>query len=140
MIQMAIPTPHAAKLFVVEDHPAMQRAYRDLFNRQPDLTVCGIVESAELALQQIPEIQPDIAIIDVSLKMMNGIELVRQLKSRLPELRTLIISGHERTAFADTAQQAGADGYVMKMDTRYILVAIRQILETGTYWSETDAT
>lgn len=124
-----------AKLFVVEDHPAMQRAYRDLFNRQPDLQVCGLVESAELALEQIPTIEPDIAIIDVSLKRMNGIELVRRLKSARPSLKTLIISGHERAAFADTAQQAGADGYVAKMDTHNILVAIRQILQTGTYWT-----
>lgn len=132
-----IDTPQAtAKLFVVEDHPAMQRAYRDLFNRQPDLTVCGVVESAELALEQIPEAQPDIAIIDVSLKRMDGIELVRQLKSRIPTLRTLIISGHDRAAFADTAHEAGANGYVMKMHTHHILTAIRQILQTGTYRSE----
>lgn len=109
----------------------MQRAYRDLFNRQPDMEVYGIVDSAETALEELPE-SADIVIIDVSLKGMDGIALVRHLKTTFPHIRTLIISGHERAVYAERAREAGADGYVMKINSHLILSTVRQILSLST--------
>ncbi|MCB0211395.1 MAG: response regulator transcription factor [Anaerolineae bacterium] len=117
------------KVFIVEDHLAMRQAYVDLIARENNLKVCGIAVTAHEALEQIPECQPDIVLIDVSLNGMSGIELTQQLKNQYPELLVLIISGHEEPFYARKAIQAGARGYVVKRRVWLLTQAIHDVLE-----------
>lgn len=123
------------KVFIVEDHLAMRQAYVDLISREANLEICGIATTAQDALQQIPESRPDIALVDISLNEMNGIDLTHRLTTEFPEMLTLIISGHEEAFYARKAIEAGASGFVTKRRVRAIMQAIQEVLKGNVYIS-----
>ena len=96
---------------------------------EPDLEVCGAVESAEEALAQVFALPVDLMLVDVSLPGMNGIDLVRHLHIRQPDLLCLIVSGHDEGRYAAPAREAGAVGYVMKDSADAVIEAIRNVLK-----------
>jgi DNA-binding NarL/FixJ family response regulator len=105
-----------------------------LINYQTDLQVCGTAGTAAKALGGIDTSQPDLVIVDVSLPDGHGIELVKDLKARHPNLRMLVLSMHEEVLYAERAFRAGAWGYIMKQEpTDAVLAAARQILRGKTY-------
>jgi DNA-binding NarL/FixJ family response regulator len=117
-------------IFIVEDHPRMRETYRLFFKATSELEICGMVATAAEALMEIPLKDPDLVIVDISLPDTDGIELTRQLRQRHPSLPILIVSGHEASAFADAAAEAGANGFVNKQHTYSTLIpTIRQILD-----------
>jgi DNA-binding NarL/FixJ family response regulator len=108
-----------------------------LINREPDLSVCGVAEDAYAALKSMEVLKPDIAIADISLKGADGIELIKNLKTRMPTLPVVVLSIHEETFYAPRALRAGASGYIMKQEaTENVLVALRRVLGGGVYLSE----
>ncbi|MCI0397068.1 MAG: response regulator transcription factor [Chloroflexi bacterium] len=133
---MADKEPVTYTIFVVEDHPIMRMALAKLLQRAPDLAVAGEAASAAEALQRIPQAEPDLVLVDISLPGAGGLTLVEQLHQERPELPCLVLSGHDESTYASLALQAGARGYVMKKDTDYILTAIRYILNGEIYLSE----
>ena len=78
--------------------------------RQSDLEVCGDASNSADALRQIEAEPPDLAIIDISLEGENGLELIKQIKSRWPQVRILVSSMHDETVYAPRAFQAGPKG------------------------------
>jgi len=124
------------RILVVDDHPIFRSGLAGLLNQQPDLEVCGQADSAPLALDQMRKHRPDLAIIDVSLKGTNGIELVKLMKAEQPKLMTLILSMHDETLYALRALKAGALGYLMKAEApEPVLRAVRQVLEGNLFVS-----
>lgn len=124
-------------VFVVDDHPVIRWGYISLINQEPDLEVCGEADTAFEALDKIPEASPDLAIVDISLAGMNGIELTKQLQVLHPDLPVLIVSMHDEVLYGDRALRAGARGYIMKREVRTKIVeAIRRLLNGGTYLSD----
>ena len=106
-------------------------------NADVEFDVCGQAESAEDALNEILELKPDAAVIDISLPGMNGIELVKNLLHQLPDLKILIVSRHDEELYAERALRAGAKGYLMKLEAGEVLVsAVRQIMNGGIYLSD----
>lgn len=101
-------------IFLVDDHEIVRRGLIELIESDPELTVIGEAGTVSQALARIPALQPDIAVLDVRLPDGNGIELCRELLTRLPSLRCLILtSSTEDQAMLD-AILAGASGYVVK--------------------------
>src|SRR6202012_4692478 len=93
------------------------------------------------ALKAIEETEPDIVIADISLKTTHGLELVKDLQVRLPDLPVLILSMHDESLYAERVLRAGAKGYITKQEaTKKILLAIRQVLSGQIYVSEKMAT
>lgn len=126
-----------SKIFVVDDHAVMRWGYIALINQELDLEVCGEAGSALEALEKIPEADPDLAIVDISLEGMNGIELTKRLQAQEPELPILIISMHDESLYGERALRAGAKGYIMKKEVRSTVVeAIRRVLSGGFYLTE----
>ena len=124
-------------IFVVDDHPVVRWGYISLINLEPDLEVCGEADTAFEALDKIPEACPDLAIVDISLEGMNGIELTKQLQVLHPDLPVLIVSMHDEVLYGDRALRAGARGYIMKREVRTKIVeAIRRLLSGGTFLSD----
>lgn len=104
----------AVRIFLVDDHEVVRRGLSELFQPQTDLEVVGEAGSAEEALARAPGVRPDVALLDVRLPGESGIELCRDLRAALPELRCLML-----TSFADddalfSAILAGASGYLLK--------------------------
>src|SRR5688572_10613706 len=100
------------KVLLVDDHAILRRGLAQLINQEPDLIVCGEAEDAAKAFDAVETLCPDVAIIDVSLKGCNGIELVKNIKARQPNLRILMLSMHEESLYAERAVRAGSLGYI----------------------------
>ena len=125
------------KVFLVDDHPLVREWLTNLINQQPDLAVCGETESAPRALQAIAAAQPEVAIVDISLKDSSGIELIKSLKLSHPEVAVLVLSMHDESLYAERALRAGAKGYIMKRETtRKVIEGIRQILDGKVFVSD----
>ena len=117
-------------VFLVDDHPLVREWLTNLINQQADLVVCGEAESAPQAMTAIAAAQPDVAIVDLSLKDSSGIELIKNLKQSHPAIAVLVLSMHDESLYAERALRAGARGYIMKRETtRKVITAIRQVLE-----------
>lgn len=124
------------KIFIVDDHPVLRDGLTEMINRSPEARVCGEASSAEEALERIPAADPDLAIVDLSLPGMNGIDLVKALRSRIPSLQMLVLSMHDESLHAERAMRAGARGYIMKQQAaKEVLDAIRTVLSGDLYLS-----
>jgi DNA-binding NarL/FixJ family response regulator len=126
------------KVLIVDDHPIIRQGLKELIDQEPDLAVCGEADNALDALKAVKTLQPDIAIVDISLnKDMSGLELLKDFKIRFPHLPALVLSMHDESIFAERVLRAGARGYVMKEEaTERVLVAIRRILGGDIYLNE----
>jgi DNA-binding NarL/FixJ family response regulator len=126
-----------SKVLVVDDHPIVRQGLALLINRESDLTVCGEAEDARMAMQSITTSKPDILVVDISLNGPDGLDLLKNIRTRHPELPVLILSMHDESIYAERALRAGAQGYIMKQEaTEKVLVALRRILSNEIYVSE----
>jgi DNA-binding NarL/FixJ family response regulator len=131
------PTTSKKKIFIVDDHPIVREGLALMVNREPDLVVCGDAEEASAALQGINADRPDFLIIDISLSGPDGLELLKSIRTRHPNLPVLVLSMHDESIYAERALRAGANGYIMKQEaTDRVLVAVRQILSQKVYVSD----
>jgi two-component system response regulator DevR len=120
--------PGLTRVVLLDDHGVVRRGLRELLETEGDLEVVGEAGTAEEALNRIPPTRPDVAVLDMRLPDGNGVEVCREVRSRHPEVRCLIL-----TSFADDealfqAIMAGAAGYVLKQVKAMDLVdAIRRV-------------
>jgi DNA-binding NarL/FixJ family response regulator len=126
-----------AKLFLVDDHPLVREQLTALIQREVDLEVCGEAGDGLTALSLICRHEPDLVILDVSLKRSSGLDLLKVLKQLQPKLLVLVLSMHDETLYAERALLAGAMGYITKEEaTINILSAIRRVLGGQVYLSD----
>jgi DNA-binding NarL/FixJ family response regulator len=124
-------------IFIVDDHPIVRQGLALLINREPDLTVCGDAEEASSALRMIESLKPDLIIVDISLNGPDGLDLLKNIRARDPNLPVLILSMLDESLYAERSLRAGASGYIMKQEaTDRVLVAIRRILDGEIYVSD----
>ena len=126
-----------ARIFLVDDHPLVREWLTTLIQRQTDLCVCGEAEDSAAALEAIPKIKPDVAVVDLALKSGSGLELIKDLKRCCPTVAVVVLSMHDELLYAERVFRAGARGYVMKRDsTKKIVEAIRSVRDGHRYMSE----
>jgi two-component system response regulator DevR len=102
------------KVFLVDDHEMVRRGVADLLEEEADLSVIGQASSVAEAMARIPALNPDLVLLDVRLPDGNGIELCRELRSKLPELNCLMLTSYTDEEAMMDAILAGAGGYVIK--------------------------
>jgi DNA-binding NarL/FixJ family response regulator len=125
------------RVLLVDDHPLVCEGLAQRINGEADLEVCGQARDSHAALQAIEKLQPHIAVVDLALGEGSGIELIKDVKLRYPQLPTLVLSMHDESLYAERSLQAGAKGYVMKQEETDVLIqAIRQVLRGQVYLSE----
>lgn len=125
------------RIIVVDDHPMMRKGLAMTLAAEHGFEVVAQLERAEEVIQQYESLSPDLAIVDISLPGMGGLELVKHLVSMDPGLKILVVSRHEETLYAERVIRAGAKGYVMKMEAGDVLLkAVRKVLKGGIYVSE----
>jgi len=130
-------TKRKKRIFVVDDHPLVREMLTYLINRQPDLLVCGDAESAPKALLRIAECEPDLAIVDLSLAESSGLQLIKDLASKHPDIAVLVLSTHDESIYAERVVQCGARGYIMKQEaTQRVIEGIRRVLQGKIYVSD----
>ncbi len=130
--------PHRkARVLLVDDHPIVREGLARVIDQEADLMVCGTAVNGREALAAVANARPDIAVVDVSLEGSHGIDLVKELKGRHPELSVLMLSMHDEALYAERALRAGAKGYVMKREPpQKLLQAVRKVLQGGLSFSE----
>jgi DNA-binding NarL/FixJ family response regulator len=130
-------TRKRTRVLIVDDHPAVREALALRIGRQPDLEVCGEAADMSEALRLLADTEPDVAVIDITLKTGNGIDLIKRIRSRNDHVRILVWSMHSEALYAERALHAGALGYVNKdQATDRIVEAIRRVLAGKVYLSE----
>ncbi len=117
------------RIMIVDDHPILRKGLSMLINQEPDLVVDGEAEDAQKAMELIETTAPDMVIVDISLPGIDGVELLKMIKLRHPDLPSLVVSMHDEALFAERVLRAGARGYIMKQEAvDKVLVGIRRIL------------
>lgn len=128
------PTQH--RILVVDDHSIVRHGLTLLLKREADLDVCGEAGSFDEAIAAVAEQQPEVVLVDITLKDRSGLDLIKELIVRHPGIRCLVLSMHDEAEYADRALRAGARGYVMKEDADEVVVqAIRHVLKGEIYVS-----
>ncbi|WP_370943595.1 response regulator [Amycolatopsis sp. cg5] len=116
------------KVFLVDDHEVVRRGVADLLDSAEDLLVIGEAATYAQSLARIPALCPDVAVLDIRLPDGNGIELCRELRSRLPELNCLMLTSFTDEQAMLDAILAGASGYVIKdIDGVRLISAVRDV-------------
>src|SRR5260221_8810268 len=130
-------TRKRTRILLVDDHPLVRERLTEVINREADLMVCAEAEDRSEAIETIKARQPQLVIVDLTLKNSDGDELIKDIHSRWPGLLMLEVSMHDESLYAERALRAGARGYITKQEaTRSILRAIRQVLAGQIFLSE----
>jgi DNA-binding NarL/FixJ family response regulator len=102
------------RLVIVDDHPLVREGLRARLSTVPAFEVIAEADDAEAALELLASVAPDIVLMDIGMKSVNGIALTRIIVERYPEIAVLILSMYDNPAYVTQAMQAGARGYVLK--------------------------
>lgn len=124
------------KLLLVEDHPIFAGVLKQVLEQREDLHVVMVADTAEKALELLPDLKPDLILVDVSLPKMNGIDLVSKRTQKNPNVLCLVISGYLSALYLRRALAAGARGYVVKDSAKDIIEGIDQVMRGEIYVSK----
>ncbi len=125
------------KIMIVDDHPIFFLGMAELINKESDLVVSDIEDTADKAWSAIKNNKPDLVIVDISLKESNGLDLVEDIKREYPDLPALVLSMYDEALYAERALISGARGYIMKQKAiGQVVKAIHQLLSGEIYASQ----
>ncbi len=135
---MAAPEQaETVRILLVDDHPVVRQGIRMMLEQNPDLEISGEAESASDALDAIEQTKPDLAIIDLSLKESSGLELLKDIRIRYPEIIILVLSMRDEALYAERVLRAGARGYITKGEgVGQVLEGVRKVLKGEIFVSE----
>lgn len=128
--------PTTIRVALVDDHALVRDGIRALLSVMPRLDVVGEAENGVQAIEMVGHCQPDLLLMDIGLKDMNGLELTRLLGKQHPRLKILILSMYDNHEYVSESVRAGASGYVLKNSpSKEIIAAIEAIIGGGTFYS-----
>jgi DNA-binding NarL/FixJ family response regulator len=131
------PQTKKFRVLLVDDHPIVRQGLALLIDRESDLSVCGEADGSHAAFHAITTLRPDLVVLDISLSGPDGLDVLKEIRSKSVNLPVLILSMHDESIYAERAMRAGANGYIMKQEaTEKVLVAIRRILQGEVYLSD----
>jgi DNA-binding NarL/FixJ family response regulator len=129
-------TQSKRRVLIVDDHPIFRVGLAGLIGESSHLEVCGNADSAPAALEAMRRMNPDLVLLDLSLRGTNGLELIKSMKAERPDLAILVISMHDEAVFGLRALKAGALGYVQKAEAmNHVEEAITKVLQGKIYVS-----
>jgi len=126
-----------ARIMIVDDHPIVRHGLAQLLSQEDDMTVSDEAGAATEALSKMEKQRPDVILVDISLDGISGIELIKTLQHRDPDIALLVLSMHDENLYAERALRAGAKGYIMKQEaSEKVVTAIRAVLNGDLYVSK----
>ena len=132
----AKPESTKKRILIVDDHPMMRDGLRQLIANESDLEVVGEADDAAQALEEAGKLKPDLAIVDITLRSSNGLDLIKDLHIRSPRTAVLVLSMHDESLYAERVLRAGGRGYIMKQEGgKKIIEGVRQVANGHTYVS-----
>jgi two-component system response regulator NreC len=111
------------RILVADDHPLVRRGARGVLHSRPGWKVVGEAENGREAVKKAAALKPDVAVVDIGMPLLDGIEVARQIRKDVPRTRILMLTMHESDHMVQRALDAGAHGYVLKSDLTESLVA-----------------
>lgn len=124
------------RIILADDHSIVRRGMRSLLEAEADLQIVGEAAEGREALRLCEELQPDVAILDIAMPQLNGLEVAAQALKQVPELKVIMLSMYADEAYIVRALLAGAKGYLLKEATEVDLVAaIRAVSEGKSFFS-----
>jgi two-component system, NarL family, response regulator NreC len=124
------------RLLLADDHTLVRQGLRKLLEVQPTWEVVGEAGDGAEAVRQALDLKPDIAILDIAMARLNGIEATRQITRRIPDIRVLILSMYADDAYVTQALQSGAKGYLLKDSADTDLIrAVTALARNGSFFS-----
>ncbi|MBL7114681.1 MAG: response regulator transcription factor [Kiritimatiellae bacterium] len=117
------------RVLIVDDNPTVRAAVALILEDENDLSTCGEACDIADALKQCEALQPDLALVDLSLRGEDGLDLVKRFRLCAPSMRLVVFSLHDEPFHIDGAREAGAHGYVIKSeDPQYVLDCMRRVM------------
>ena len=124
------------RLLVGDDHTLMRQGLRKILEERPEWEVVAEVGDGREAVRKCIELKPDVAVLDVAMPLLNGIDATHQIVRKVPETRVLVLSMHSDEAYVTRALQAGATGYILKDSAgKDLLKAIASVASGQAYFS-----
>jgi two-component system, NarL family, response regulator NreC len=121
---------------IAEDHTILRAGLKALLSTNPVFEVIGEADNGRDAIRRVIELKPDLVIMDLSMPGMNGMDALKEIKDRIPEVKALVLTVHSEEEYVLASLQAGANGYVLKDATQNeLLVAAERVLDGKTYLS-----
>jgi DNA-binding NarL/FixJ family response regulator len=122
------------RIFLADDHAVVREGLKSLIDAQPDMEVTGEAEDGNAACERVPELRPDVVIMDVSMPGMSGALATERLRQTCPQVKVLALTVHEDKGYLRQLLEAGAAGYVLKRAAAEELIrAIRTVAGGGVY-------
>jgi DNA-binding NarL/FixJ family response regulator len=122
--------PSPIRVVIVDDHALVREGTHQLLERSEDLEVVGEAGSGEDAVGVLEQLRPDVAIVDVNLPGMSGLELARTVVASLPEVRILVVSAYDDYAYVTEALEIGVGGYLLKhASSQELIDAVRAVAD-----------
>jgi two-component system, NarL family, response regulator DevR len=133
--------PDTIDVFLLDDHEVVRRGVADVLHSDPHIRVVGEARTAAEALARVPALKPDVAILDVRLPDGDGVSVCRELRSRMPQLKVIMLTSYSDDEALFEAIMAGASGYLLKQILGQDLVAgVRTVTAGGSLLDPTAAT
>lgn len=115
-------------IVIADDHAVVRQGTRSLLEREKDLEVVGEAADGEEAVKMLEQLRPDVAIIDIAMPKLSGVEVTRQIKSSCPSIAVLILTAYDNDEYIFALLEAGAAGYLLKdVDSREVVGAVRAV-------------
>jgi len=129
-------TSRKTRVLLVDDHVVLRQGLALMINEEPDMMVCGEADGVRSALEAARTSNPDVAVVDLSIRDGDGLELLKALRDQFPHVLTLVLSMFDEAVYAERALHAGALGYIMKAEAvDNVMTAIRRIVGGGRFIS-----
>ena len=123
-------------VLIADDHSIVRKGIRHLIEAESDIHVCAEASDGKEVLEQIEKQRPDIAILDITMPRLSGLETLQQIRAKHPEVKTILLSVHSDPPMIQNAVTLGVDGYLLKnARAGEILSAIRAVARGGSYFS-----
>lgn len=124
--------PAPVRVLLADDHAIVRKGIRDFLEEDPDLIVVAEATNGAEALRLAREHQPDVAVLDIQMPVMNGIDATREIKAQAPGVHVLVLTAYEDDPYIFALLRAGADGYILKnADADEIVRAVKSVARGG---------
>src|SRR5215213_1081087 len=119
------------RVFFADDHELVREGLRALVNSQSDMECVGEASDGRAAVEQVQKILPDVAVLDVSMPGLNGLEAAKKIKDCCPEVRLVTLTRHTDDGYLQQLLKAGVSGYVLKQSASAVLLTAVRAVATG---------
>lgn len=128
------------KVFLADDHKILRESLVILLSQKEDIQVIGEASEGQEAYRKINELKPEIAVLDISIPQLNGLDLAAKLRSELPKVKVVILTMHKAEEFVTKALLTGVKGYVLKDNALEELITCIEAVHRGKVYLSEDVT